>query len=71
MSRPVAIRKIIIEINIQNLIILRDALTNYHEYLYLSQKNINDQPLSKGAIKRRLRYIEDFIDALEYQNDEN
>jgi len=69
MSRPVAIRKLIIEINLQNLQILRDAMTNYHEYLFLSQKNINDIPLTKKAIKRRMRYIEDFLEALEYDNE--
>jgi len=65
MSKPVAIRNVIIEINIQNLSILRDALENYHKYLKDVQEFEHKTILTKPAIRRRIRYLEDFIDALE------
>lgn len=69
MGRPVAIRNLIIEINMQNLSILRDALQNYHKYLKDVQQFEHDTVLSKPAIKRRIRYLEDFIDNLEFKDD--
>jgi len=69
MSKPVAIRKIIIEFNILNLGVLRDALANYHKYLQDCLEFENPIPLTKSAIKRRIRYIEDFLETLEFRND--
>lgn len=65
MSKPVAIRKIIIEFNVSNIVVLQEALKNYHKYLTDVQLYDHIIPLSKSAIKRRIRYIEDFNDALE------
>lgn len=65
MSRPVAIRNIIIEISSQNLSILRDALFCYRKYLKDVKQYEHDIPLSKKAIERRIKYLESFIDALE------
>lgn len=65
MSKPVAIRKIIIELNVQNVVVLQEALNNYHKYLKDVQTFEHVIPLSKGAVKRRIRYIEDFVEALE------
>jgi len=69
MSKPVAIRKIIVEFNINNLSILQDALTNYHKYLEEALKSKFPHVLSKSAIKRRIRYIEDFIENLEVNHE--
>jgi len=65
MSRPVRISKIIIEINLLNLQILRDAVLNYHKYLDDCLQFENYTPLSNGAIKRRIAYLERFVDSLE------
>lgn len=66
MGRPVAIRKIIIELNVHNVVVLRDALLNYNDYL---EKQItfeaHDTKLTKKQIKQRIRYTEDFIESLE------
>jgi len=64
-GRPVAIRQVIIELNMQNLVVLRDALFCYEKYLKDVITFDHDIPLSEGAIKRRIKYIEDFIDSLE------
>ena len=66
MSKPVAIRKIIIEYNLTSIVVLTEALNNYHKYLKDVQTFEHVIPLSKGAIKRRIRYIEDFLDSLEF-----
>lgn len=71
MSRPVAVRNIIIEISMQNLSILRDALFCYRKYLKDVQQYEHDIPLTKSAIKRRVKYLEDFINALELDDVEN
>jgi len=65
MSKPISIRKIIIEINVQNIVVLNEALKNYHKYLKDVQIYEHSIPLSKSAIKRRIRYLEDFLEALE------
>jgi len=69
MGRPVAIRNLVIEVNLTNLSILRDALSNYHQYL--KDVLIFEHPtiLTKSAIKRRIRYLEEFADALEFSNE--
>jgi len=69
MGKPVAIRTLIIEINMQNLSILRDALQNYHQYLKDVQEFEHDTILTKQAVKRRIRYLEDFVEALEVNDD--
>lgn len=69
MGKPVKIREIIIELNMSNLVILRDALSNYHKYLKDVQEFEHDTHLTKNTIKRRIRYLEDFIEALEVSND--
>jgi len=69
MSRPVAIRKIIVEFNLNNLTILQDALINYHKYLEDVLTFEIPNVLSKKAIKRRIRYIEDFIENLEVNHE--
>lgn len=68
MSRPIHIRKIIIEFNMDTLAILREALFNYHDYLNKVEEFGHKTPLSKKAIKRRIRYLEDFLDILEDGN---
>jgi len=68
MSRPVHISKVIIEFSQYSLVILRDALNNYHKYLTDCLQFENYTPLSKAAIKRRIRYLEDFVEALETPN---
>lgn len=65
MSRPVAIRKLVIEINMQNLEVLRDSLKNYHEYLKKCLEFDHKTILSRGTIKRRIAYIEDFLNNIE------
>ena len=65
MSRPVAIRTLIIEISMQNVQVLRDALFCYRKYLKDVTTFQHDIPLSKSAIERRIKYLEDFINALE------
>ena len=66
MSKPAKISRIIIEFNLQNIVVLSEALNNYHKYLKDVQTFEHVIPLSKGAIKRRIRYLEDFIEALEF-----
>lgn len=65
MSRPVAIRKIIVELNLNNLVILRDALVNYHKYLEDVNKFEIPHVLSRSAIKKRIKYLQDFVENLE------
>lgn len=69
MSKPVAIRKIIIEFNLSNIAYLREAMTNYHKYLKDVQLYDHVLPLSKSAIRRRIRYIEEFLEAIEVGSD--
>jgi len=69
MSRPARIDRIIIEFNLSTISILRDALTNYYDYLKKVEEFEHDTPLSKAAIKRRIRYLEDFIEELELRED--
>jgi len=65
MSNPVHIRKVIVEYSMYSLIILKEALENYHKYLRDVQMIDNYTYLSKGAIKRRIKKIENFIESLE------
>lgn len=65
MSNPVHIRKVIVEYSMDSLIILKEALENYHKYLRDVQTFDNYTYLSKGAIKRRIKKIEKFIESLE------
>lgn len=63
--RAVSIRSIVIDISANNLYILREALQNYKEYLDNCILFENTTKLSKTAIKRRIKYLENFIDSLE------
>jgi len=69
MGKPIAVRRIIVEINMTNLAVLRDALENYHKYLKDVLEFEHPIVLSKKAIRRRIRYIEDFLETLEFRND--
>lgn len=65
MSKPLSIRKIIIEFNLNSLSYLRESMNCYHKYLKDVQTFEHQIPLSKGAIKRRIKYIEEFLEAIE------
>jgi len=65
MGKPVAIRKIIVEFNVININILRDALVNYEDYLDKSLMFENDIKLTKKAIRRRIRYTQDLRESIE------
>jgi len=69
MGRPVAIRTLIIELNMSNLVILRDALANYEKYLQDVLTFDHDTVLTVNTIKKRIRYLTDFIEALELRDD--
>lgn len=71
MSRPVAIRKIIIDLNINHLDYLRESLKHYRQYLQGVKSLDLEIPLSKGAIKRRIRYLDTFIEDLDIGQDLN
>lgn len=69
MGRPVAIRKLIIEINMQNLDTLRDSLKHYHKYLQDCIEYEHKIVLSEAAIKRRMKYIESFLNSIELEDE--
>jgi len=49
----------------QNINVLVDSLKNYHQYLEDVLQYDHQIPLSKPAIKRRIRYLKEFIESLE------
>lgn len=65
MSKAIHISRVIIEYNMDSLIILKEALENYHKYLRDVQLFDNYTYLSKGAIKRRIKKLEKLIESLE------
>jgi len=65
MAQPAHIKTIIVEMNVTNINVLQDALMNYHKYLQDVLQYEHQIPLSKSAIKRRISYIEDFLERIE------
>lgn len=65
MSKPAHIKRILIEVNISNLSMLREALTHYREHLQRVTVYDVETPLSEGAIRRRIRYCESFLENLD------
>lgn len=65
MSNPVHIKTIIVEFNLRNISVLREALENYHKYLKDVLLFEHETPLTKQAIEKRIKYIEDFLERIE------
>lgn len=65
MSRPVHIKTVIVEFNLRNITVLRESLENYHKYLKDVLQYKHEVPLTQSAIKKRIAYIEDFLERIE------
>lgn len=70
MGKPVLVRKVVVEFSIYSITILRESLNNYHQYLKDVQAYEHTIPLSKSAIKRRIKYLEEFIESIDIATDE-